>query len=45
VAIAAINDIDLTSVIPEKDKKASVKYNHEVNPETFIERKNGSNAE
>ena len=44
VAIAAINDIDLTSVILEKDKKASVKYNHEVNLETFIREKRSSEA-
>lgn len=36
VAIAAINNIDLTQTIIEKDKKASVKYNHAVNLETFL---------
>lgn len=36
VAIAAINNIDLTSVILEKDRMASIKYNHTVNLETFI---------
>ena len=36
VAIAAINDIDLSEVIIEKDKKASVKYGHRINLETFI---------
>ena len=36
VAIAAINDIDLTRIIVEKDQKASVKYNHAVNLETFL---------
>ena len=36
IAIAAINDIDLTKIIVEKDKKASVKYNHAVNLETFL---------
>ena len=36
VAIAAINGIDLTQVIIEKDRKASVKYNHTVNLETFL---------
>ena len=30
VAIAAINNIDLTSIMIEKDKKASVKYNHKI---------------
>ena len=36
VAIAAINHIDLTSIMLEKDKKASVKYNHNINLEAFI---------
>ena len=36
VAIAAINNLDLTRIILEKDKKASVKYNHAVNLETFL---------
>lgn len=36
VAIAAINNIDLTSIMLEKDKKASVKYNHSINLENFI---------
>ena len=36
VAIAAINDIDLTRNMIEKDRKASVKYNHSVNLETFL---------
>ena len=36
VAIAAINNIDLESIILEKDKKASVKYNHDINLEDFI---------
>lgn len=36
VAIAAINNIDLTKMIVEKDRKASVKYNHTVNLETFL---------
>ena len=36
VAIAAINNIDLESIILEKDKKASVKYNHEINLEDFM---------
>ena len=40
VAIAAINNIDLTSIILEKDKKASIKYNHSINLETFISTKN-----
>ena len=36
VAIAALNDIDLNKTILEKDKVASVKYNHTINLETFI---------
>jgi len=36
VAIAAINDIDLTTIMLEKDRKASLKYNHDINLETFI---------
>lgn len=36
VAIAAINNIDLTSIMLEKDKKASIKYNHTTDLETFI---------
>lgn len=36
VAIAAINDIDLTTLMIEKDRKASVKYHHTVNLETFL---------
>ena len=36
VAIAAINHIDLNSVIISKDKTASVKYHHDTNLETFI---------
>ena len=40
VAIAAINDIDLTSIMLEKDKKASLKYNHDTNLEEFISNQN-----
>ena len=36
VAIAAINGIDLTGTILGKDKKASVKYHHDVDLETFL---------
>ena len=36
VAIAAINNIDLTSIMLEKDKKASAKYDHDINLETCI---------
>ena len=36
VAISAINDIDLNSIMIEKDRVASVKYNHNINIEDFI---------
>ncbi|MGV3009907.1 MazG nucleotide pyrophosphohydrolase domain-containing protein [Streptococcus thoraltensis] len=36
VAIATVNQIDLTSVIIEKDRSAALKYQHEVNLETFL---------
>jgi len=36
VAIAAINDIDLTKTIFEKDKKAAIKYQHERDLEEFL---------
>ena len=39
VAIAAINNIDLSATIVEKDRKASVKYHHAVNLETFLTQK------
>ena len=42
VAIAALNGIDLNKTILEKDKVASIKYNHKINLETFIaEKKKG----
>ena len=36
VAIAALNDIPLSKMIVEKDRTASIKYNHTVNLETFV---------
>ncbi len=36
VAIAAINDIPLNEIMLEKDKKASLKYRHDTNLETFL---------
>lgn len=39
VAIAAINNIDLTATIVEKDKKASVKYHHKTDLASFIQSK------
>ena len=40
VAIAAINNIDLSRIIVEKDKKAAVKYQHRTNLEAFIAENN-----
>ena len=39
VAIAAINDIDLTKAIFDKDKKSAIKYQHERDLEGFLKRK------
>ena len=39
IAIAAVDGIDLTSAILEKDKRGSAKYNHDINLEQFIEGK------
>ena len=36
VAIAAINDIPLSDIMIDKDKRASIKYNHSINLETFL---------
>ncbi len=36
VAIASLNQIDLSAAILEKDKKAAVKYNHTENLEQFL---------
>ena len=36
IAIAALNGLDMNEVIIEKDKTASVKYNHRTNLEQFI---------
>ena len=36
LAIAALNDIDMERIILEKDKKASVKYHHDINLEQFL---------
>ncbi|BDD43505.1 MazG nucleotide pyrophosphohydrolase domain-containing protein [Streptococcus ruminantium] len=38
VAIAAVNQLDLTEAIIEKDKCASVKYGHETNLLEYIEK-------
>lgn len=36
VAIAALNNIDLTTLMLQKDKAASIKYNHKTNLEAFL---------
>lgn len=36
VAIAAVNGLDLNDIILSKDKKAAVKYQHDMNLETFL---------
>ena len=38
-AIASLNQIDLNDVILEKDRKAAVKYNHEINLEQFLSKR------
>ena len=38
LAIAALNDLDLERIILEKDKKASVKYHHDINLEQFLQK-------
>ena len=40
IAIAALNNIDLERIIIEKDRKASVKYNHATNLEAFLATRN-----
>ena len=42
VAIAAVNNLDLNRIILDKDKKASLKYNHDTNMEQFISDKRAS---
>lgn len=36
VAIAAVNGLDLNDILLEKDKRASAKYHHQIDLETFI---------
>ena len=36
IAIAAINEIDLSGIMLEKDKRASKKYHHDINLELFL---------
>ena len=37
LAIAAINGLDMNRTILEKDKKAAVKYRHDIDLETFLQ--------
>lgn len=37
LAIAALNNIDMERIILEKDRKASIKYHHEINLEQFLQ--------
>ncbi|MDE6747907.1 MAG: nucleotide pyrophosphohydrolase [Lachnospiraceae bacterium] len=39
VAIAALNNLNLNDIILSKDKKASLKYNRDINLEQFISSK------
>lgn len=39
VAIAAVNNLDLNEIVLSKDKKASLKYNRDINLEQFISSK------
>lgn len=39
VAIASLNQIDLSEAILEKDKKTSIRYNHDMNFEQFLSKK------
>lgn len=41
LAIAALNNIDMERIILEKDRKASVKYNHAINLEQFLQSHGG----
>lgn len=39
VALAAVNDLPLNDIILEKDKRAAIKYQHEMDLETFLTEK------
>ena len=45
IAIASLNNIDLTQMILAKDKDASIKYNHAINVEAFLKQENVTNIE
>ena len=42
LAIAALNNIDMERIILEKDRKASVKYHHDINLEQFLQKRGDS---
>lgn len=44
VAIAALNGLDMNDIIINKDKAASIKYNHKINLEQFILNKKNNKA-
>lgn len=39
VAIAAVNELDLTGIVLSKDRQAAIKYHHDINLETFLSKK------
>ena len=43
LAIAALNGIDMNDVIINKDRAASIKYNHRMNLEQFVKEKRANN--
>ncbi len=44
IAIAALNGLDMNDIIINKDKMASIKYNHRTNLEQFILNKRAGKA-
>ncbi len=45
IAIAALNGLDMNDIIIQKDKRASIKYNHRTNLEQFILNKRADETE
>lgn len=45
VAIAALNGLDINEIIIQKDKTASIKYNHKMNLEQFIMNKRNEKSD
>lgn len=39
LAIAAVNQLDMTKIILEKDREASIKYHHDMNLLEFLEQR------